>query len=104
MLEKPLILFDGECNPCNWAVNFVLHREGREMVLFCPDQSDSGRKIPSELGLTKREMETAYLLKNDKVYSQSTAVLRFVGKLLVAFIIVPKCIRDGIYDVIARNR
>ncbi len=110
MLDRPVILFDGECNLCNWAVNFVLHKDRREIFLFSPVQSDSGREILSKLGLSNREVETIYLLENDKVYSKSTAVLRIWGKLpypwklLVAFIIVPKCIRDIIYDVIARNR
>jgi len=27
MLEKPLILFDGKCTLCNWAVNFVVDRQ-----------------------------------------------------------------------------
>jgi predicted DCC family thiol-disulfide oxidoreductase YuxK len=110
MLDRPVILFDGECNLCNWAVNFVLHKDRRKIFLFSLDQSESGREILLELGLKNREVETVYLLENDEVYSKSTAVLRILGKLpfpwklMVAFIIIPKCIRDVVYDVIARNR
>ena len=94
MFEKPLILFDGECNLCNWAVNFVLHKDRREIFLFSPFQSESGREILSELRLKNREVETVYFLENDEVYSKSTAVLRILGKLpypwklMVAFIII----------------
>jgi predicted DCC family thiol-disulfide oxidoreductase YuxK len=110
MLDRPVILFDGECNLCIWAVNFVLHKDRREIFLFSPVQSESGREILSQLGLKNSEMETVYLLENDEVYSKSTAALRILAKLpypwklMVAFVIVPACVRDVIYDVIARNR
>jgi predicted DCC family thiol-disulfide oxidoreductase YuxK len=110
MLDRPVILFDGKCNLCNWAVNFVLHKDRREIFLFSPVQSESGRGVLSELGLKNREVETVYLLENDAVYSKSTAVLLILRRLpypwrlLSTFIIIPKCIRDFVYDVVANNR
>ncbi len=110
MVEKPLIVFDGECNLCNWAVNFVLGKDKGEIFLFSPNQSDSGREILTKLGLGRVGDETVYLIEKDKIYSRSTAVLLvlrrlpFPWKFLSACIIVPKSIRDFIYDVIAKNR
>jgi predicted DCC family thiol-disulfide oxidoreductase YuxK len=54
--------------------------------------------------------ETVYLIEKDRIYSRSTAVLLvlrrlpFPWKLLSVFIIIPKRIRDFIYDVIAKHR
>jgi predicted DCC family thiol-disulfide oxidoreductase YuxK len=110
MVEKPLIVFDGECNLCNWAVNFVLGRDKGEIFLFSPNQSDSAREILTKLGLDSVGDETVYLIEKDRIYSRSTAVLLvlrrlpFPWKLLSVFIIIPKRIRDFIYDVIAKHR
>jgi predicted DCC family thiol-disulfide oxidoreductase YuxK len=110
MFEKPLILFDGECNLCNWAVNFVLAKDVRGIFVFSPRQSDPGRRVLAKRGLENTDVETTYLLENENIYSRSTAVLLILRrlplpwKLLFVFIIVPRCIRDFLYDVIARNR
>jgi predicted DCC family thiol-disulfide oxidoreductase YuxK len=110
MVEKPLIVFDGECNLCNWTVNFVLRRDTGKIFLFSPNQSDAGREILTELGLDRMGNETIYLIEEDKIYSRSTAVLLalrrlpFPWKILSVFIIVPKGIRDFVYDVIATHR
>jgi len=110
MLEKPLILFDGKCNLCNRTVNFILRNDNREIFLFSPYQSESGKKILTKLGFRNTELKTVYLIENDEIYSRSTAVLLilkrlpFPWKLLFAFVIVPRSIRDSIYDVIAKSR
>jgi len=110
MFEKPIILFDGECNLCNWAVDFVLDKDRRGIYVFSPRQSDSGRKILTKRGLENTDVETIYLVENNNIYSQSTAVLLilrrlpFPWKVLFVFIIVPRCIRDFVYDLIARKR
>ena len=50
------------------------------------------------------------LVEGNRLYTRSTAVLRMLKhlgrgwQLLYAFIIVPKIIRDAIYNLVARNR
>jgi len=50
------------------------------------------------------------LVENDKLYTRSSGALRmlkYIGngwQLLYGFIIVPKFIRDGVYNFIAKNR
>lgn len=110
MFQKPLILFDGECNLCNWAVNFVLGKDRRGIFVFSPRKSDPGRRVLAKLGLENTDVETIYLVENEDIYSQSTAVLRILRRLplpwrlLFVFIVVPRCTRDFLYDVIARKR
>lgn len=56
------------------------------------------------------DLSTVILIEKDKLYSQSTAVLKILRQmsgawpLMYAFIIVPKAIRDFAYQQIARNR
>jgi predicted DCC family thiol-disulfide oxidoreductase YuxK len=55
-------------------------------------------------------MDSFVFIEDDKVYSQSTAALKVckylsgLWPLLYGFIIVPKFIRDGVYNLIAKNR
>ena len=50
------------------------------------------------------------LVENGKVYDRSTAALKVLKRLnglwrlFYGFIIVPKFIRDGVYNFIAKNR
>ena len=68
----------------------------------------------SYFGLPLHEYETLLLVENGQLFIKSDAVLRIVRQLplplplpwplLTCFRWVPRCLRDGIYDVIARNR
>ncbi|MBS1510164.1 MAG: thiol-disulfide oxidoreductase DCC family protein [Bacteroidetes bacterium] len=110
MKPKPLILFDGVCNFCNGAVNFVIKRDKKAAIQFAPLQSEKGRLYLRQYNLPSAKFDTFVFIENDKVYVRSTAALRvcrYLGGLwpmMYGFIIVPRFIRDGIYNFIARNR
>lgn len=61
-------------------------------------------------GLPGDAFKSFVVQEGDTIYTQSTGalrVLKHVGgawSLLYAFIIVPKFIRDGVYNFISRNR
>ncbi len=110
MTQQPIILFDGVCNFCNSAVNFVLKRNTKANVLFTPMQSETGQKLLAEYHLPVDSMESFVFIENDKPYNRSTAALkvcrhlRGLWPLCYGFIIVPKFIRNGIYNWVANNR
>ena len=110
MSQHSIILFDGVCNLCNTAVQFVIRRDHTNHFLFASLQSQEGKKILAENNLPENEMSSFILFENGNVYDRSTAVLKVVRKLkgwwrfLYSFIMVPKFIRDGIYRVISKNR
>jgi predicted DCC family thiol-disulfide oxidoreductase YuxK len=110
MSQHSIILFDGVCNLCNTAVQFVIRRDYTNHFLFASLQSEEGKKILIENNLQGNEMKSFILFENGKVYDRSTASLKVVRKLkgwwrfLYCFIIIPKFIRDGIYQVISKNR
>ena len=109
MAQHSLILFDGVCNLCNTAVQFVIRRDNTNHFLFASLQSEEGKKILAENNLPVNEMTSFILVENGKVYDRSTAALKVVRKLkglwrfLYSFIIVPKFIRDGIYQIISKK-
>ena len=110
MNENPIILFDGVCNFCNGAINFVLKQDKKGIFRFAPLQSETGQKILQQHNLSTAEFDSFVLIDNGKVYKKSAASLRVMNKLpwywkeVQILRIIPIVFRDAIYDFIARNR
>jgi predicted DCC family thiol-disulfide oxidoreductase YuxK len=106
----PVILFDGVCNLCNASVQYVIKHDKKRLFRFASLQSSFGEKVLKENNLRNDAFNSFILLDNNKIYTRSTAALLVAKKLngliklLYGFIIVPKFIRDFVYDVIAKNR
>lgn len=107
----PVMLFDGVCNLCNGAVQFMLRVEKHESLRFGTQQSSAAEAILKELN-APRDLSTVIYVQNRKVYTHSTAMamlLRDHGKPFWALLgmllsIVPRPIRDFGYRFIATNR
>jgi len=110
MDEKPIILFDGVCNFCNGSVNFLIRRDKKNVFRFAALQSQTAQKLLAQYKKQKKGFESFVLMQDGKAYEKSSAALKVLNKLpwywkwAQVFWIVPKFIRDGVYDVIARNR
>jgi len=108
--SKPLLLFDGVCNLCNGAVNFIIDRDHNQKFVFASLQSELGQQIAEQHQLPKEDFNSMVLLKNNKVYLRSNAALEITRDLsggwplLHGFKIVPRSFRDWIYTVISANR
>ena len=109
MQNRAIILFDGVCNLCNSAVNFVIKRDKKNAIQFAPLQSETALALLPGYIQTEK-MKSFLFIEQGKLYTQSTAALKVcryltgLWPLLYGFIIVPPLIRDGIYNWIARNR
>jgi len=110
LIDNPVILFDGVCNFCNGAINFVLKQDKKEIFRFAPLQSEAGKKLLQQYNLSTKEFDSFVLIDNGKVYKKSAASLRVMNKLpwywkeAQILWIVPGFIRNAIYDFIATNR
>jgi predicted DCC family thiol-disulfide oxidoreductase YuxK len=108
--EHPIILFDGVCNFCNGAINFVLKQDKKGVFRFAPLQSEVAQKLLQQYQLSKKEFDSFVLIDNGKVYKKSAASLRVMNKLpwywkeAQILRIIPTAFRDAIYDFIAKNR
>lgn len=109
-MNHPVILFDGVCNFCDGAVNFVLRQDKKDVFRFAPLQSEAGQQLLQQYGLSKADFDSFVLIDEGKVYKKSDASLRVMNRLpwywkeVQLFRIVPRFLRDAIYDFIARNR
>lgn len=109
-MNSPVILFDGICNYCNAMVNFIIRQDKKKIFRFAALQSGAGQEILREFDLPKNNLESFILVDNGKIYQRSSAALRLYHKLswywkwTLVFWIVPKFIRDGVYNLVAKNR
>lgn len=110
-LPQPLYFFDGQCVLCSRFVAFCLNRDPHGHLKFASAQSALGRRILLDLGLPDDTLDrTILLLEDGRVYTRSTAALRALRHLrgparwLTPLVLVPKFLRDPVYDLIARNR
>jgi len=110
MLQESILLFDGHCSLCNGAVDFVLKRDIRKKLLLASIQGTAGQGVLKKYELPPSYLDTLVLVEEGKVYLGSTAALRvarFLGggwPLFYGLIIIPKGVRDRIYQWISRNR
>jgi predicted DCC family thiol-disulfide oxidoreductase YuxK len=108
--DKKIILFDGVCNLCSSSVQFVLKRDNKNQFLFGSLQGNYGQTVLKKNQLPTDSFNSFMLLEGEKLYTRSSGALRmlkYLGSgwsLLYAFIIVPKFIRDAVYNTIAKNR
>ena len=109
-MDQPIVLFDGVCNLCNGAVQFIIRHDKKNIFMFASLQSEVGRKILEQYNFPLDELNSFILIENNKAYTRSTGALRVAKKLnglwplLYGFIIIPKFIRDSIYNRVAENR
>ncbi len=110
MTNQPVILFDGVCNLCNRAVQYIIKHDPAAIFLFASLQGNTGQQLVKQYRFAPDNLHSFVLIQNEKAYTKSTAALKVVkqlgspAKLLYGFIIVPRFIRDAVYAFIAANR
>ena len=106
----PVIVFDGVCNLCNGFVDFVIARDQAARFRFASLQSDAARRLLNGVPLGSPPGDSVFLIEHGHVFQRSEAALRIARRLgapwrfCYSLIVVPRPIRDWIYDVVARNR
>lgn len=108
--EPPVILFDGVCNLCNGSVIFIIKRDTQSKLKFASLQSNYGVEQLKRFNLPVSSLNSVLLVKEGRLFQKSNAALEIVSMLdgmwpaLYVFIIVPKVIRDFVYNWVANNR
>lgn len=105
-----IIVYDGVCNFCNGAVNFIIKRDPSGVFAFTPMQSNLASELLKKHKIHNVGIDTFLLIKNDKCFVFSTAALEITKNLSGYWYIfnilriIPKTIRDFLYRAFARNR
>ena len=91
-----VVRFDGACDLCNGSVRFIAARDNHGEFTFAPLESAAATSIE--------------LVEGGRTFTKSTAALRiarrlrFPWPLAYGLILVPRFIRDAVYDFIASRR
>lgn len=103
-----VLFFDGVCNLCNRTVDFLIRRDKKRVLRYAPLQGEAAQQM------LKPEMIEALpsvvFVDKTGAYQRSAAVLRAVAKLgglwpaVKVLLIIPRPLRDGVYNWIAKNR
>ena len=108
--QQHIVVFDGVCNFCNGAVNFIIQRDLKAVFLFTPIQSAFAKELIKKYDIDTLDTETFLLIKNEQCFVFSSAALEVtkdlsgLWRILNVLRFVPKVIRDFVYRVVARNR
>ena len=108
---KNTILFDSKCNLCSKTVKRVMKLDKNKLFTFISNKSEYGKNIISKNNLNSVTTETIVLFTTEnKFLIKSDAAISIAVKLNPLFLIfnilfiVPKKIRDRVYDYVAKNR
>ncbi|HEY7098719.1 MAG TPA: DCC1-like thiol-disulfide oxidoreductase family protein [Terriglobales bacterium] len=108
---KIIVLYDGVCALCNRLVRFLLRHDKQDQFRFAALQSSMARDLMRQRGLNAEEMQSACVLTPDGRLLMRSSVAVYVvrrldwpWKVLVVTRLVPRLVRDFLYDVVARSR
>ena len=111
MTSQPVLFFDGHCNLCNGAVQFVIRHDREGRVRFAPLQSAAGEAAKAALLKEIGRVPDSLILLDDGVYyTESDAALRLAAYLdggwkgLRHLQAVPRAVRNAVYRLVARYR
>jgi predicted DCC family thiol-disulfide oxidoreductase YuxK len=108
--HERIVLFDGACRWCVKWVGFVARHDPLGRFKFAPLQSIPAQQLLVTLGLPTQDFETFLLVERGRIYTKSTAALRVAKQLsglvslLYLCILIPRPLRDALYDYVARRR
>ena len=108
--QAPIWLFDGVCVLCSRGVQYTLKHEKAQTIRFIAIQSDDGRALAREHGVDPDDPETFLFIEKGRALPKSDGVIALAAHLggpartLRIGRILPKAVRDWLYDRVARNR
>ncbi len=109
-MDEKIVLFDGVCNLCSGAVQFIVRHDRKQQFKFSSLQSEVGKELLKQYQLDSDYLHSLVFIDNGKIYTKSSGALRIAKyldggwPLLYVFMIFPRFIRDAVYQWVAQNR
>ncbi len=106
-MDKKILFFDGVCHLCNSYINFLIKFKSKNL-LYAPLQGVTASRLlqPDQI----QKLDSLIYYKNGQVLEKSEAVIESLSdafkmfSIFKIFYIIPKALRNAIYDYVARNR
>jgi predicted DCC family thiol-disulfide oxidoreductase YuxK len=108
---KKIILFDGVCNLCNGAVQWIIKRDREDIFRFAPLQGEVGKQLTQQRHIDTERVDSiilidpgvAYYIKSDAAL-EIARELKGYGFLPLLIGWIPVGVRNAVYDFVATNR
>ena len=78
--NKKIILFDGVCNLCNTAVQFIIEHDKKDVFRFVALQSDLGQEIIKHIGIDTKVIDSIVLYQPGIAYYYKSAAALEIAK------------------------
>ncbi|WP_245921358.1 thiol-disulfide oxidoreductase DCC family protein [Bowmanella denitrificans] len=110
MASRQIIVFDGVCNLCHGAVNFIIARDPKAVFQFAAIQGETGQRLLNEFAQNALAPDSFLLVQDHHCLTMSDAALTIAAQLqgwsrcLVLLRMLPQGIRDWLYRWVAQHR
>ena len=107
--DDDVILFDGVCVFCSRWIRFIVARDVAARFRFTPIQSPYGTRLAQALGINADDPDTNAVIHGGVAHFKSDGALTVLSLLpgwswVRVLFVVPRPLRDAVYNLIARNR
>lgn len=105
-----IVLFDGVCNLCSGAVQFILKHERDDSLRFASLQSAVGQDVLQRFSIDPNHTDSIVFVERNTAYVKSRAVLKIARylkypyRLFSFFGFIPTFIANWKYDIVAKYR
>jgi predicted DCC family thiol-disulfide oxidoreductase YuxK len=108
--DAPVLLFDGVCTLCDGSVRWLIAHDKRQLFRFAALESAAATRLLAATGARGEGLDSVVLVVGTRLWTRSAAAIEvlcrlgFPWSLAAAGGIIPRPIRDALYDVVARHR
>ncbi|QKS71247.1 thiol-disulfide oxidoreductase DCC family protein [Paenalkalicoccus suaedae] len=107
-MPTSIILFDGYCHVCDASIQFIMKHDKKDTFTFASLQGEKGAQLKKDYDI---QVDSVVLIEpSGRVYTKSDAALRICKqlsgfpKILQIGLLLPRFLRDAVYELIAKNR
>lgn len=103
--KKRIIIFDGICGLCNKSIDILIKLDTQKLFHYTSNQGEFVKTLDIE-----PELDSIIYYEDGILYYKSTAILKILQALgglwsmTTVFYLIPRILRDAIYDIIAKYR
>lgn len=108
--HESAILFDGVCKLCNAWSNFIIRHDHRRRFRLASVQSPEGKAILAHFSYPTDRFDTLLVVRGGQCFEKSEAFFVVMGELgmpwkaALVLKVIPRRLRNWLYDRIALNR
>ena len=103
-----IVFFDGVCNLCQGSVLYLMKHDKKGVLKFASLQGNYAKDFVNETEI--QYMQSILFFDGKMLYKKSTAVLKLSSllgrwhQLLLLGYILPRFVRDWLYNIVSKNR